>query len=235
MEKMSPKEMAKRIAKTLKKQRPDYNYVKKVFEHIRRELGFKGRPPKSVKLPEILTEDEITRFYDAVLSASDRTHTVMIKLLMFTGMRNAELANLTLGDVDTGELKVRVNQGKGKKDRYVPFPASFRGELTQYMENQKGRGATYLFETNRLNKFSTRWIRAITKRYAEKAGITKRIYPHLFRHQLLTHLAKKGVIDSKLQLISGHQNRKNLELYQDLSLVDVVDEYQKAMKEFPIA
>ena len=92
----------------------------------------------------------------------------------------------------------------------------------------------YLFETNRLDKFTTRWIRAITKRYADKAGIDKRIYPHLFRHQLLTHLAKKGVVDAKLQLISGHEARKSLEIYQKLSLVDVAEEYQEAMKDFPV-
>ncbi len=234
MTKIPPKKMAETIVKTLKKQRPDYNYVKKVFEYIRKDLGFKGRPPKAKKLPEILTESELTQFYDAVANASDRTHTVMIKLLILTGIRNSELANLSLKDVDLAALKIRVEQGKGKKDRYVPFPGSFRGELIQFIENQKARGAKYLFETNRLDKFTTRWIRAITKRYAVKAGIQKRIYPHLFRHQLLTHLTKRGIVDSKLQLISGHKNRKNLELYQELSLVDVADEYQKAMKDFPI-
>jgi len=67
-----------------------------------------------------------------------------------------------------------------------------------------------------------------------RGRIRKRIYPHLFRHQLLTHLAKKGVVDAKLQILSGHASRKSLEIYQDLSLADVADEYQEAMKDFPI-
>ena len=159
---------------------------------------------------------------------------VMIKLLMFTGTRNSELAHLRLVDVDLNGLKIRINEGKGKKDRYVPIPSTFRGELAQYMENQKRRRARYLFETNRQDKFTTRWIREIIKRYALQASIEKRIYPHLFRHQLLTHLARKGLLDSKIQIISGHQNRQNLAIYQDLSLADVAQEYQEAMRDFPI-
>lgn len=234
MERIPPKQMAGQLVKILRPQRPDYHYVKKVFEHLRHELGLKGRPPASKKLPDLLTDKEMTAFYEAVWKADDRTHTVMIKLLLFTGIRNSELANLALRDVDLEQCRIRIEQGKGNKDRYVPFPDSFRGEVSQYMKSQEARGAKYLFETNRLDKFTTRWIRGIVKRYADQAGIEKRIYPHLFRHQLLTHLAKKGLVDSKLQVISGHEARKSLEIYQDLSLADVADEYQEAMRDFPV-
>jgi len=233
MERIPPKQMAKKISKLLKKERPDPNYLKKVFEHIRRELDLKGKIPKKNKLPELLTNDELAGFYDAVWNAANRTHMVMIKLLLFTGIRNSELANLKMNDIDLVNLKCRIH-GKGKKDRYVPIPASFRGELAQYISVQNEKGAEYLFETNRKSKFTTRWIREITKKYARKAGIKKRIHPHLFRHQLLTFLTQKGIIDSKLQLISGHQNRQNLSIYQDLSLADVENEYREAMKDFPV-
>lgn len=226
--------MAAQIAKLLKHQRPDPNYVKKIFEHVREALGMKGSVSAPRNLPELPTEEELTRFYEAVWNAANRTHMVMIKLLLFTGIRNAELANLILSDVDLKELKLRITQGKGKKDRYVPLPPSFRGELTHYVTSQKERSAHYLFETNRLDKFTTRWIRELVKTYAKKAGITKRIYPHLFRHHLLTHLTKKGILDTKLQIISGHQNRQNLALYQYLSLADVENEYREAMRDFPV-
>lgn len=234
MERIPPKKMAARLAKLLKRQRPDSNYVKKVFEHIRAELGIRGDNPPQRKLPELLTEEELTRFYESVWNAADRTHMVMIKLLLFTGIRNSELANLTLRDVDINELRIRIRQGKGKKDRYVPLPPSFRGELAQYTASQKERSAHFLFETSRLDQFTTRWIREIVKRYALMAGIEKRIYPHLFRHQLLTYLTRKGILDAKIQLISGHESRQSLALYQRLSLVDVEGEYQKAMKDFPV-
>jgi integrase/recombinase XerD len=234
MERATPKKLAARLVRILRHQRPDYNYVKKVFEHVRRDLGFKGRAPTPKKLPTLLTEKELARFYDAVWNVADRTHTVMIKLLLYTGVRNSELANVKLIDVDLNGFKVRIEQGKGNKDRYVPFPPSFRGELAQYMENQTERGATYLFETNRADKFTTRWIREIVKRYAREADIEKRIYPHLFRHQLLTHFSRKGLLDAKVQVISGHESRKSLEIYQELSLGDVQKDYEEAMKDFPV-
>ena len=128
MERIPPKQMAEKISKLLKKERPDPNYLKKVFEHIRRELDLKGKIPKKNKLPELLTNDELAGFYDAVWNAANRTHMVMIKLLLFTGIRNSELANLKMNDIDLVNLKCRIH-GKGIKDRYVPIPASFRGEL----------------------------------------------------------------------------------------------------------
>lgn len=235
MERIPPKQVAKKIVKILKPQRPDYSYVKKVFEHIRQELDLKGKAPSlGKKLPELLTDEELKYFYETVWSAANRTHMVMIKLLLFTGIRNAELSNLTMKDVDLKALKCRIDQGKGNQDRYVPLPPFFRGELTQYLAIQKEKGAYYLFETNRREKFTTRWIREVVKKYAREAGIIKRIHPHLFRHQLLTFLTKKGIVDTKIQLISGHRKRDNLGIYQDLSLADVEEEYQDAMKDFPV-
>jgi integrase/recombinase XerD len=234
MERTPPKKMGLRLAKILRKERPDPVYLKKVVKYIREELDMVGAQLPRKRLPELLTEAELVRFYEAVWNADDPTHRVMIKLLLYTGIRNAELANLTLDDVDLSDLKLRIQKGKGAKDRYVPIPRSFRGELRQYLDGQKLQKATYLFETNRLDKFTTRWIREIFKRYARAGGIEKRIYPHLFRHQLLTHLTKKGLVDAKVQLISGHSDRKSLAIYQDLSLADVAEEYQQAMKDFPV-
>jgi len=144
------------------------------------------------------------------------------------------MVNITLQDVDLDSLRIRISHGKGDKDRYVLFPPYFRGELAQYIIIQKEQGAVYLFESNRMTKFTTRWIRAIVKKYADKAGISKRIYPHLFRHQILTYLTSKGIVDAKIQLISGHKNRESLSIYQDLSLADIEKEYWDVMKDFKI-
>jgi integrase/recombinase XerD len=116
----------------------------------------------------------------------------------------------------------------------ITAPPYFRGELAQYISVQQEKGAAYLFESNRLTKYSTRWIREIVKKYARKAGINKRIHPHLFRHQILTHLTSKGIVDAKIQLISGHKSRESLSIYQDLSLADVDKEYWEVMEDFPI-
>jgi integrase/recombinase XerD len=234
MERIPPKKMAKQVVKLLRKQHPDPSYVKKVFQYVREDLGLKGGRVRSKRLPELMTEDELNRFYKAVWHTSNRSHMVMLKLILFTGIRNEELVNLTLKDVDLDSMRIRIDHGKGDKDRYVLFPPYFRDELTQYISIQKEKGAVYLFESNRRTKFTTRWIREIVKKYARKAEINKRIHPHLFRHQILTYLTSKGIVDAKIQLISGHKNQDSLSIYQDLSLSDIAKEYWDAMKDFPI-
>jgi hypothetical protein len=65
--------------------------------------------------------------------------------------------------------------------------------------------------------------------YPDLAG-----YPHLFRHQIITFLTRKGIIRPKLQLLSGHAEEKSLAIYWDLALADVSDEYEQAMRSFPV-
>ena len=200
--------MAKQIIKLLKKEHPDYHYTKKVFEYIRKDLGLSGKTAPSAKPPEVLSDQELAKFWQAVSKADKRTHIVMIKLLLYTGVRNSELVGITLEDIDIEAHMIKIIQQEREGNRFVPFPEFFRDELGQYMDSQKARRATYLFETNRQNKFTTRWVRQIIKNYALEAGISKRISPHLFRHQLLAYLASTGIIDDKLQSISGHKDKK---------------------------
>ena len=78
------------------------------------------------------------------------------------------------------------------------FPSSFRGELAQYMERRQQQQATYLSESNRHRPYSPHRLYQMVTHYAHAAGIAKRVYPHLFRHQLMTDLTKQGIIRSKL-------------------------------------
>jgi len=75
-----------------------------------------------------------------------------------------------------------------------------------------------------------RRVQQIVQEYRDMAGITQPVHPHLFRHQMLTFLTKKGLSDSQIQLIGGHSSKKSLEIYQHLSLENVQDAYQDAMK-----
>ena len=230
---ITPKEMAKKLVKLLRPNRPDYLYLKQVFKHTRQMLEVNVEKSRK-RLPELLTDQELVAFYEAVWNARNTSHLVMIKLLIYTGIRNAELTNVQIKDVDLTNCTVRIEQGKGKKDRYVLFPMSFRGELAQYLEKQKRSGAKFLFESNRLGSFSTRRIRQIIKEYSDQSGIEKRVYPHLFRHQIITYLTRKGIISPKLQLLSGHSEEKSLAIYRDLALADVAEEYESAMQMFPV-
>ncbi len=230
---LPPKAMAKKLVRLLRPQYPDAHYLKKVFQHTRMLLDVTpSLQPK--RLPELLTEGELVALYETIWQARQLTHVIMLKLLLFTGVRNAELVHLRLTDVNLATCQLRITQGKGAKDRYVLFPTGFRGELAQYVERQHTQGTTYLFASKRHQPFSTRRLRQIVKQYATAAGITKRVYPHLFRHQLITHLTKQGIISPKLQLLSGHTTEQSLAVYRELALSDVTEEYEAAMRVFPV-
>lgn len=72
------------------------------------------------------------------------------------------------------------------------------------------------------------------RRYADQAGLTRTVHPHLMRHQMLTFLTAQGLSDAKIQLISGHGNRASLELYQHLSLSAIEADYQKAVRNLDV-
>jgi integrase/recombinase XerD len=228
-----PKAMAKKLVRVLRPQHPDYQYLKKVFQYTRELLEVTpSRPPK--RLPELLSDAELVALYETIWQAYQLTHVVLLKLLLFTGIRNSELVGLRLTDIDLQSCQLRITQGKGQKDRHVLFPTSFRGELAQYVERQRAQGATHLFESNRHRPYSTRRIRQLVKQYAGAAGMAKRVYPHLFRHQLITYLTKHGIISPKLQLLSGHTTEESLAIYRALALSDVAEEYEAAMRTFPV-
>ena len=95
------RDKAKQFSKLLKKEQPDYNYLREVFRHIRREMGIKvdsGQEPK--KLPYVPTEEEIDKYYQAVWKSKNMKYVVIIKTLLYTGVRVSELINIKLSDVD---------------------------------------------------------------------------------------------------------------------------------------
>ena len=73
-------------------------------------------------------------------------------------------------------------------------------------------------------------VQQIVQAYRERAGITQPVHPHLFRHQMLTYLTARGLSDAQIQLISGHESKKSLEVYQHLSLESVDKAYQDAVQ-----
>ncbi len=134
-----------RLAKYLREERPDYNYLKSVFRHLRTELEVEV-PKAQNKLPNIPSEEEIKRYYDAVWQARNVQDMVIIKTLLYTGVRVSELVNIKLENVDFERCQIRINDGKGGKDRIVPFPISFKEVLALHVDQMSQKKATYLFE-----------------------------------------------------------------------------------------
>jgi integrase/recombinase XerD len=87
----------------------------------------------------------------------------------------------------------------------------------------------FLFESRLKQPYTARRIQQIVREYADQAGLKRTVHPHLLRHQMLTFLTTQGLSDAKIQLISGHESRASLEVYQHLSLEAVEADYQKAV------
>jgi integrase/recombinase XerD len=172
---------ARQLAKYLRAERPDYAYLKDVFRYLRQELDIEvTRAPK--KLPYVPTEAEIRAFYDAVWKARRASDVILIKTLLYTGVRVSEIVRIRIADVDLDTCRIRITQGKGGKDRVVPFPAAFKETLALHIDAQRRAGAVFLFESSWKKPYSDRGVRKILARYTQAAGITASISPHILRH-----------------------------------------------------
>jgi len=224
---------ARQLARYLRDEHPDYDYLKQVFRQLRVELEVEiPRAPK--KLPYVPSEDELRRYYEAVWRGRRTGDVVLIKTLLYTGVRVSELVNIRLADVDLDRCQMRITQGKGGKDRIVPFPNAFKETLALHMDRLRERRAAYLFESSWKKKYSDRGVRRLLERYARAAGLARTVSPHQLRHFLLTWLKQQGIDDALIQPYSGHASRTSLEVYSRLSLAEAQVEYNNVIGRFPI-
>lgn len=224
---------ANQIIKLLKNEQPDYHYLRNLFQLVRKGLSVVVLR-KSQKLPYVPTEKELKSFYDVVWHSQNMQNVMIVKTLLYTGVRVSEVINIKLNDIDFTRCQIKVVQGKGKKDRIVPFPSSFKELLTMHALKMKTNGATFLFESIRKKKYTDRGIRKILATYAQEAGLSQPISPHKLRHFLFTWLKKQGIDDALIQPYSGHESRQSLEIYSKLSITDAQNEYENVIKNFPI-
>jgi integrase/recombinase XerD len=227
------KRKAHQLATTLRHERPDYVYLKEIFRQLRAQLGIVvPRTPR--RLPYVPSEEEIRRYYETVWKTRNLADLVLIKTLLYTGVRVSELVAIQLDDVDFDRCQIRINEGKGGKDRVVPFPSAFKETLALHHDRLRQRGASFLFESSWKKPYSDRGVRRLLERYATAAGLVHPISPHRLRHFLLTWLKKQGIDDALIQPYSGHASRKSLEIYSQLAIGDAQLAYNEAMPRFPV-
>jgi integrase/recombinase XerD len=159
---------------------------------------------------------------------------VLIKTLLYTGVRVAELVAIRINEVDLDTCRIRITQGKGGKDRYVPFPTSFKETLALHIAGAQDKKAAFLFESSWKKPYSTRGVRAMLSRYATQAGLEHNMAPHHLRHFLFTWLKTHGIDDAHIQPYSGHASRTSLEIYSRLALTDAQTSYNNVINQFPV-
>lgn len=220
-------EIVAQVAKIVRRAGLDYEGWRYVAKQVRNECAL--RPVrKGRRLPRILNADDFRRFYEAVDRAADVQHTLMLRLLFQTAVRVSELCGIQIGDIDLANHKIRIDQGKGDKDRFVLFGKSFATTLRTHIAAHPNN--RWLFQTRRNTRFTTRRIQQIVRLYAERAGVAAT--PHTFRHQCISWLTRhSGLADAELQLITGHARRETLAIYQHVALDGELEQkYQEAMK-----
>jgi integrase/recombinase XerD len=219
------------MVRAARRARLDYAGFLYVCQQVRLKLKL-ARPKREHKLPHLLPGLALKRFFQVIQDCGDVQHEILLKLLFYTAVRVRELVHIRIEDVDLEHCRIFIQQGKGPKDRYILFPASFRLVLRSHLKAHPDN--LYLFETTRCGPFTTRRIQQIVQSYRSRAGLTQPVHPHLFRHQMLTYLTAQGLSDAQIQLISGHASKKSLEVYQHLSLEAVEDAYQAAVRALEI-
>ena len=178
-------------------------------------------PKPSRTLPDTLSIEEI----DAMISSIDTTTVkglrdrAILELLYSCGLRVTELCDLKIGDLFFGEGYIRV-VGKGDKQRLVPISGVARDRIQLYNDVRPGRKSRveYLFLNNREKpKPLTRvMVFTIIKQAALRAGVSKQVSPHTFRHSFATHLLEGGASIRHVQELLGHESILTTEIYTHL-------------------
>lgn len=171
---------------------------------------------KENRIITILTPDEVQKILSVVDSARDRA---IIQLLLTSGVRVAELVSLNIADLDLGIRQFSVI-GKGRKPRtcFMNFEAA--GIIKEWLKTRTDHFpalftslSTHCKEDGRLTTVA---VQQMIKRYADKAGIRKRVTPHVFRHTWATFLLSHGCDLKSLQEMMGHSSMNTTQVYLHL-------------------
>ena len=145
------------------------------------------------RLPVVLSVEEVSRL---LASTTNIKHKAALSLAYATGLRSSEVVSLKLTDIDSDRMVIRVEQGKGNKDRYVLLSPNLLDILREWWRaaRKKGwmhSGQPWLFPGYRGQHMSRRQLHRLVCMAAERASITKRVGVHTLRHSFATHLLEQ--------------------------------------------
>jgi integrase/recombinase XerD len=166
-------------------------------------------PRQEKKLPVVLSQDELARFFAAVRNVKHRT---ALMTMYAAGLRLSEALGLTVRDIDSERMLLRVQQGKGKRDRYAPLSPTLLLRLREYWKIV--RPSTWLFPGRRPDQALTPTaIQRICGPAARRAGLRKPVKTHTMRHCFATHLLEAGTDLRTIQLLLGHTSLQATAVY----------------------
>ena len=166
-------------------------------------------PKQPKRLPVVLSQQEVTRLFEAVSNVKHRT---ILMTLYATGLRVSEALALQIADIDRQRMLIRVRQGKGRKDRYVPLSQTLLEQLRRYWRSY--RPQYWLFpSTDPGRALTAGTVQKVCTQAARKAGLSKQVTPHTLRHSFATHLLEAGTNLKTIQVLLGHRNLNTTSLY----------------------
>ena len=171
------------------------------------------------KLPVILSPQEVTRLLDA---APGLKYRAALSAAYGAGLRASEVVSLKLSDIDSNRMVIRVEQGKGRKDRYAMLSAPLLELLRAWWLAARDRGVMlpggWLFPgQNPVNPLTTRQLRRAFHGAREAAGIDKRVSLHTLRHCFATHLLEQKVDIRVIQVLLGHKKLDTTARYSQVA------------------
>ena len=158
------------------------------------------RPKAPQRLPEILSREEIERLFEVTQNLK---HRVLLMATYSAGLRVSEVARLKVTDIDSDRMTIRVDQGKGAKDRYTLLSKRLLLELRRYWQAYRPREWLFPMRDGQ-HPIDPRSAQKIYYHAKEKAGIRKRCGIHGLRHAFATHLLEAGVDLHRIQRLLGH-------------------------------
>jgi site-specific recombinase XerD len=181
------------------------------------EITTLKRPSKQKRLPVVLSQQEVIAL---LRSTANLKHRMALALIYSAGLRISELLHLRTEDVDLDRRQIRIQKGKGRKDRYVILAESIIPMLQNYLHTYRPR--QFMVEGADGGKYSAGSVRNFLRRSCEKAGIRKRITPHTLRHSYATHLIEQGVNLRHVQELLGHSKPETTMIYTHIAKKDLL-------------
>ena len=188
------------------------------------------------KLPVILSVEEVTRFLDA---APGLKYRAALSVAYGAGLRASEVVSLKVGDIDSERMVMRVEQGKGRRDRYAMLSPTLLEVLRAWWHEGHTQGRMlpggWLFPgQNPVDPLSTRQLNRACHAAADEAGITKRVSLHTLRHSFATHLLEQKVDIRVIQVLLGHKKLETTALYAQVA-TEVLREVISPLEALPDA